>query len=176
MSDTLRRKTPYSTDSLAALVLNPSDVNSALSAVGSDKVTDSADVNTSVTSSGSGVEADRTFKSNNGIIIVALFANADGSGLNDSQRNNTLSGQILSTYAQGVFDNVSGFTLGGSAGIGDADQLAVFSGSIQGVSLNVVGASFIKGNIYGIVIYATPGDADGVTLGALAGTQVNKLP
>ena len=91
-------QTPYSTDSLAALVLTPSDVNLALSAVGSDKVTDSADVKTSVT--GSGVEADRTLKSNGGIIIVALYANADGSGPNDSQRNNTLTFTASSSKAR----------------------------------------------------------------------------
>ena len=58
---------------------------------------------------------------------------------------------------------------------GDADQVASFAGVLQGYDVNVVGDSFIKGNVFGVVLYATPGDNNGYITGLLAGAQVAKV-
>lgn len=154
--------------------MGPDDVTTALSALGSSQsVTDAADPQTST---GSVIRATRIVKTDTGIVIAGLFANTDGSGPSTDEQNNVLSGQYLKDFAGGVFSPVSGFALGGSAGIGDSDQTAIFSGAPQGTAMNVVGDSFTKGNLFGFVMYATPLDADATLLGGLVAVQVSKLP
>ncbi len=162
----------YTPDSLGSLLISSSDVNLALSAVGSDQVTDSA---TQPPSAGVIISATRVSKTTSGIVGVALFSNADGSAPNSDEQNAILGGQVLQSFSQAVFDNVGDATLGGSGGIGDVDQSVSFSGSLQGSQFSVVADSFIKGNVWAVVFYATPGSGDAVTLGAIAEVQALKL-
>lgn len=168
-----RAQTVYTPDSLNAMLLTSDDVNLALSAVGTDTVTDAA---SQPPASGTVISATEVFKTTSGIVGVALFTNADGSAPSSDESNQVLSGTFLQSFASGVFDNVGDLTLGGSGGVGDSDQSAVFTGALQGSQFNVVADSFIKGNVFAAIFYATPGTADPVTLGAIAGTQALKLP
>ncbi len=170
-------QTPFTSSSLGALLLNRSDINIALGVSASDeRVTSSLDLDP--ISSSADTNAGRLFFTTNNIIGVDLFANADGSPITSAQQSDVLSDQRIRLVAQALVDSnsFSGFTLGGSAGIGDADQIASFSGSIGGVTGNIVADFFIKGNIYGFVFYASQGDTDATVVGAVAQLQVMNLP
>lgn len=167
-----RAQTTYTPDSLSSLLIGSSDLNTALGAVGNDQVTDVA---AQPPSSGDIISATEVFKTTSGIVGVALFANADGSAPSSDEQNAILGGNVLQSFSQGVFDNATGATLGGSGGIGDVDQSVVFTGTLQGNQFNVVADSFIKGNVWAVVFYATPASPDAVTLGAIAEAQALKL-
>jgi hypothetical protein len=166
-------KAQTSRASLVASLLTVSDVNTALTAVGSGQtVTDSAEVPIDAPPL---VSAARIFKTDQGIAVIWLFANADGSAITSTEQNGVLSGQFLKIAADGVFSSVSDFTLAGSSGAADADQIASFSGNVQGTDMNIVADSFIKGDAFGIVLYGTPNDADGTIVGGMLGLQIGKL-
>lgn len=166
-----RAQTAYTTDSLTALMVNSDDVNLAVAP--GQHVTDVADNNASTDTV---VRVVRLFKTDQGIIAVTLFANADGSAPTADERNTLLSGQYLNDLANSVFSGVTNFTATGGTGVGDADVLALFTGNLGGVSWDSVGDAFVKGNVFGAMLYSTPGQADGAILGIVLGTQIFKLP
>jgi hypothetical protein len=166
-----RAQTAYTPDSLAALLPTADDVNLA---VGPDQhVTDVADGSPQ---SDSVIRVVRVFKTDLGIVAVTLFANADGSAPTADERSTILSGQYLNDLATGIFSGVSNFTVAGGAGVGDADALALFTGDLGGASWDSVGDAFVKGNVFGAMLYSTPGQADGSLLGILLGFEMSKLP
>ena len=114
--------------------------------------------------------------SRGGVVAVTLFANADGSAPTADERSTILSGQYLNDLATGIFSGVSNFTVAGGAGVGDADALALFTGDLGGASWDSVGDAFVKGNVFGAMLYSTPGQADGSLLGILLGFEMSKLP
>ena len=166
-----RAQTVYTPGSLAALLISSDDINTALAP--DQQVTDSADGSPQ---SDTVIRVVRVFKTNTAIIAVTLFANADGSAPTDSERSNLLGGQYLNDLATGVFSGVTGFTTAGAIGLADADTLALFTGDLSGASWDGIGDAFIKGNVFGAIMYASPGQADGGSLGVLLGMQVAKLP
>lgn len=169
-----RAQTSYTSDSLAAVMLTTGDVNAVLSTFGTGQsVTDSAD---SSPGSDNVIRAARLFKTQTALIVVALFSNADGSAPNSTQRDGVLTAQYLYQIATGVFDPIRDFTVGGTLGLGDADQFVLFTGVINGNPFNVVSETFIKGNVFAVILFATPLDNDGTTLGGLVGGQLLKLP
>jgi hypothetical protein len=166
-----RAQSVYTPEGLAALMLTKGDVNIA---VGPEQsVVDVADGSPQ---SDSLIRVVRVFKTDLGIIAVTLFAHADGSAPTADERNTILGGQYLQDLATGVFSGVNNFILAGSTSVGDADQIALFTGTLNGASWDSLGDSFIKGNVFGAVLYSTPGQADGTILGILLGLQVSKLP
>ncbi len=171
-----RAQTRYTSDSLAAVMLTTGDVNAVLSTFGTGQsVTDSAD---SSPGSDDVIRAARLFKTQTALIVVALFSNADGSAPNSTQRDGVLTAQYLYQIATGVFDPIRDFTQGGTLGLpgADADQFVLYTGVINGNPFNVVSETFIKGNVFAVILYATPLDNDGTTLGGLVGGQLLKLP
>jgi len=160
-------------DDLVPYLVTADNVNTALGAnASSDSVTactDAAPLNGAV------VSASRVFITNNGLFGVSLFANGDGSGITGDEQNGVLSGQYIQDYAGGVFSSIDSFSLGGSSNVADFDQTATFTAVFNGNPVNVVADAFTKNNVFGVVIYATSGQADPALLGGVLGHQVLRL-
>lgn len=167
------RPADYSPDSLSAMVLQNADVNNVIGP--DDSVTDTADGSPV---SDSTIRAVRTFKTNKGILVVSLFANADGTPPSSDAQNQVMGGSYLNDLANTIFTSTDTPVDGGTIGLADTDRIISFSGQLNGASWDSTAVLFVKGAVYGVVLWASPVNdpvTDGVITGSLYGAQVSKL-
>ena len=55
-------------------------------------------------------------------------------------------------------------------------MLATFLGTSGGVQYNVKGCSFIRGNVFGLIMFATTVTNDGSVVASAFEAQLNRLP
>ena len=55
-------------------------------------------------------------------------------------------------------------------------MLATFLGATGDVEYNVMGCSFTRGNVFGLIVYATTGVNDGAVVAAAFEAQLKLLP
>lgn len=163
----------YSPDSLSAMMLSNADVNNVVGP--DDSVTDVADGSPAIDST---IRAVRTFKTNKGILIVSLFANADGSAPSSDAQNQVIGGSYLNDLANSIFTSTDTPVDGGSIGVADRDRIVSFNGQLNGANWDSTAVLFVKGAVYGVVLWASPVNdpvTDGVITGSLYSAQVAKL-
>ena len=111
-------------------------------------------------------------------IIISLFAHPDGSPPAGKVLDGIFNGDLTKAAISG-FKNVDGFTAGPSIIADDADKAFAFAGSVEGVDYHVYADSFVKGSVFGVIVYAVPTslpDPDYLVLAAVLGGEGAKLP
>jgi hypothetical protein len=164
----------YTPDSLSSLLLTNSDVNSVVGP--DDMVTDNADV---PAPSDSTVRVGRIYKTNKGLAVVTLFANADGSAPSSDALNQVMGGSYLNSLANVVFSSTGSPMDGGSAGLADQDRIISFQAQLNGATWDTWAVLFAKGSVYGVVLWSSPVNdpiTDSLLEGFLYTSQVFKLP
>jgi len=120
------------------------------------------------------ISVGRAYTSTDGDFInINLFSPNDGSVLSASETSRVLDGDFIKKAAGG-FSKVTDFQVLGP--VLEKDLLASFTGTADGMPYNVAALSFVHGNIFGIIMYSTPGNNDATVLGAAYGAQLAKLP
>lgn len=167
-------QTVYTPDSLTSLVLTSDDVSAVLSAIGSSQsFGNSIDVGARTDP----VSVGRVFTGADGSILdVTLFSLDDGSAPSGDLHDGILDGRFMRATLGGGFSNISGFTTAGSIAPDGQDVIGTCTGDAGGMTFNIVADTFIRGNVFGIVVYAATGSNDGTILGAMLGGQEAKLP
>jgi len=161
----------YTTRTLAKVLLTQDEVNTMLKDQKSDlRITDFIDIDPS----DDPVSVGRVYRGNDDQIIdISLFSPKSGAVFTDSQHDKLLSADTARQFADSTFTKIKDFDAFGDI-LGD-DFGASFTGTYNGEIYNVAEVIFVKGNVYGLVLYATTGDPEGRDLGRIYGTQLNKL-
>src|SRR4051794_33550802 len=141
--------------SLSDLILNGDEMNAALGVTNnSTNYATVTDVPPASTRDPVGVG--RVFAADNGsFIIISLFAHPDGSPPAGKVLDGIFNGDMTKAAISG-FRNIDGFTAGPSIVADDADKSFAFAGSTDGVDYHVYADSFVKGSVFGVIVYAVP--------------------
>jgi hypothetical protein len=106
-------------------------------------------------------------------LAVFLLSYIDGRSIPASRRDEVLSGQFAKDFMGGFFDSYE--YLGELEAVSENDILHGFNTRKDGTDYQTASISFIRGNIFGIVVYATA-DNELVEVISAFGGQTAKLP
>jgi hypothetical protein len=91
-------------------------------------------------------------------------------------RDGLLSGEFTRVDSTASFTAVKDFAVAPSRRGDGLDMLATFLGTAGGIEYNVMGRSFIRGNVFGLILYATTDVNDCSIVASALEAQLNKLP
>ena len=75
-----------------------------------------------------------------------------------------------------MFTSITDYAIEPSRWGDGLDMLATFKGSAGGVLYNVMGCSFIRGNVFGLIVFASASVNDGTVVSSAFVGQLNRLP
>jgi hypothetical protein len=164
---------PYTPETLGRLLVTQRQLSDALKGHGS---TVTFDAGTDLPSTGDPVGVGRAFAADDGFLTMTLFSLADGSAPEGTLRDGLLSGEFTRVLADASFTGIRDFVVEPSRWGDGLDMLATFLGSADGAQYNVMGCSFIRGNVFGLIMYATTSTNDGTVVASAFEAQLNRLP
>ena len=160
---------PYTPETLKALLPSQADLESAtgLTFVATQDLNSSADP----------VTVGRAFAVGNGTFVsVHLFSRADGAPPDAEQRKAILDGTFLHDSLATTFNANDRYeTLPALSRDGD-DVGASFLSLVRGQTFSVIADSFVRGNVYGIVIHARTSANDPATVRQTLNLLSSRLP
>ena len=159
---------------LKARLLTPIELKAALEANGVTKAfprtVDVPDINFPEL-----VTSGRVWEANDGsVLYTSLLSYIDGRSIPASRRTEVLSGALAKDVVTGYF--TANEYLGELEVISENDIAHGFLATLDGKEYEVAIISFIRGNIFGIVMYAATGSNEGDEVLSAFGGQTAKLP
>jgi len=170
----MARAPVYTPETLAELLLTQGELESGLAAAGQDVTFVAVQELRPGTEP---VSVGRAYAVGNGSFVsVHLFAQADGSAPAGELRRSLLDGSFLREAISSTFNVIDAYEAGQALGRDGEDVSASFLTMVRGVTFSVVADTFVRGNLYCVIIHAQTSANDPALVRTVLTAQSDKLP